>query len=71
MWKQSVVASVVREKSSELNVSPGERFYIAYLVCQSTSRADDGRRGRRGSQGTTLALALYYLYRVPSDVVPR
>ena len=58
MWKQSVVASVVREKSSELNVSPGERFYIAHLVFQSTSRADDGRRGRGGSQGTTLALAL-------------
>ena len=34
MWKQSVVASVVREKSSELNVSPGERFYIAHLVFQ-------------------------------------
>ena len=31
VWKQSVVASVVREKSSELNVSPGERFYIAHL----------------------------------------
>ena len=46
MWKQSAVASVVREKSksSELNVSPGERFYIAHLVFQSTSRADDGRR---------------------------
>ena len=44
MWKQSVVASVVREKSSELNVSPGERFYIAHLVFQSTSRADDDRR---------------------------
>ena len=38
------MASVVQEKSSELNVSPSERFYMAYLVFQSTSRADDGRR---------------------------
>ena len=54
MWKQSVVASVVREKSSELNVSPGERFYIAHLVFQSTSRADDSRRGPSGPGHTML-----------------
>ena len=61
MWKQSVMASVRCERSrasSTLVRPPSERFYIAYLVFQSTSRADDGRRGRRGSQGTTLALAL-------------
>ena len=68
MWKQSVVASVVREKSSELNVSPGERFYIAHLVFQSTSRADDGKC----QEGTLLGL-LVLLLRSPqrrsSDVV--
>ena len=68
MWKQSVMASVVREKSSELNVSPSERFYIAHLVFQSTSRADDGKC----QEGTLLGL-LVLLLRSPqrrsSDVV--
>ena len=69
MWKQSVMASVVREKSSdrprsELNISPGERFYFAYLVFQSTSTTVgpwcvDGRPRPKRFTGhlTTLALS--------------
>ena len=36
---------IVREKSSGLNVGPDERFFIEYIGRQSTSEADDGRRG--------------------------
>ena len=39
---------LIKEKSSGLNVGPGERFFIEYPGLQSTSEADDGRQGFMG-----------------------